>query len=303
MRESVGKRRRRRRKRTLARAERSVAAIHQTDLDARGLWKRKDGVSRPVPACDLPTVEGDLFVQREADRLNDSAFDLVFRAVRIDHESEIRRHHNAGDLYDACLAVDLHVHHCGGVHADAFIAAKGQAAAIASIALLPRSPTCLARCSFEYGAGAGVLEMSETERQWIDARDIRKLVHKAFDGKSVSVGSERPERSVADWRVKQQMVSDLLPRQFVVRYRIAIAVAEWLRNMRWWRFDKRGTQTPTGEKVHTAGLPGPHRMTIAPQIVRPVHDLPVGRKRRLELHRHSWSKRRPSKFVISHPLK
>ena len=98
------------------------------------------------------------------------------------------------------------------------------------------------------------------------------------------------------------MVADLLPRQLIRRYRVAVAVAERLGDMRRGRFDKGGFQVPGREKIDPAGLPRPHRMAVAPDVVGPVDDLAVGSERCLDLHRHSRTEGRPGELVVPHPL-
>src|ERR1700739_3722315 len=124
MSESVGESGRSWWKRTFTSSERRIVSLHQHDLDAGDFGKCEDGIPRPVTARDLPSVEGHLLLQRETDRLNDASFELIPRTVRIDDEADIGRHHHAGDLDDARLAVDLDVHHGGRIHPDAFVPAK-----------------------------------------------------------------------------------------------------------------------------------------------------------------------------------
>ena len=145
--------------------------------------------------------------------------------------------------------------------------------------------------------------MSKTECQRVAAGDVGEFVHEGFDRENISVSSQRSEGSVSYRRIEQEMVSDLLPRQFVRRHRIAVSVTERLRNMRRERFDEWSAQIPRGEKVHAAGLTRPHRMTVAPDIVRPVYDPSVGGERRFDPRRHSGAERCPGELVISHPLK
>src|SRR4029077_15483565 len=154
-------------------------------------------------------------------------------------------------------------HHDRCVHPDALVSAKGHAASILAIALLPWNPARFVSDSLKHRLGPGIPEMSQAERQRVDAGGVGKFVHDGFDREDVSVCSQRSERSVSHRRIEQEMVSDLLPRQFVVRYRIAVSVAERLGNMRKGSFDKGRAQIPSGEKVHTAGLTRPHRMTVA----------------------------------------
>jgi hypothetical protein len=72
--ERICQRRRRRRKSTFAGTERRIAAPHQNDFNTGNLRKRKYRIPRPVSARDLPSVEADLLLQREADRLDAGAF-------------------------------------------------------------------------------------------------------------------------------------------------------------------------------------------------------------------------------------
>ena len=218
--EGVGQCRRSGRKRTFAGSQRRIAPIHQNDFDAGDLRKPKYGIPRPVPARDLPSVEGNLLLQSETDRLDDTSLELIPRSVRIDDESDIGRYHNSGDLDDAGLAVDLHIHHYGSIHPDALVSAKGQAASIAAIALLPWNPARFVRSSLKHSLRSWIPEMSKTERQRVDASGVGELVHEGLDRENVSVSSQCSERSVSYRRVEEQVVSDLLPRQFVGRYRI-----------------------------------------------------------------------------------
>src|ERR1700756_226488 len=136
MSEGVGQGGRSRWKRTLTRPQRRIAPIHQNNLDAGDLRKRKYRIPGPVPARDLPSVEGNLLLQSETDRLQDASFELIYRAIGIDHASNIGRHHNSRDLDDASLAVDFHIRHCGRIHPDALVSTKCHAASISAIALL-----------------------------------------------------------------------------------------------------------------------------------------------------------------------
>jgi len=47
-------------------------------------------------------------------------------------------------------------------------------------------------------------------------------VHEGFDRENISVSSQRSERSVSYRRIEEEMVSNLLPWQFIKRHRIAI---------------------------------------------------------------------------------
>ncbi len=109
--------------------------------------------------------------------------------------------------------------------------------------------------------------MQEPERQRVAAGDVGEFVHEGFDRENVSVGSQRSERSVSHRCIKQEMVSDFLPRQFVGRHRVAVAVAERLRNMRRGRFEEGGAQIPSGKQIHATGLTGSHGVAVAPNIV------------------------------------
>src|SRR2546423_551567 len=82
--EGVGKGSRGWRKRAFTRAKRRIASLHQNDFNTGDLGEGEDGIRRPVSARDMASVEGDLLLQRETDRLDDAAFELVLRAVWID---------------------------------------------------------------------------------------------------------------------------------------------------------------------------------------------------------------------------
>ncbi len=144
--------------------------------------------------------------------------------------------------------------------------------------------------------------MSKTERQGIAAGSLGEFVHEGLDGEDVAVRPQRPERAVAHRSIEQQMVADLLPWQLIGGHRIAVAVAERLGDMRRGRFDEGGFQVPGREQIDPAGLPRPHRMAVAPDVIGPVGDLAVGSERCLDLHRHSRTERRPGELVVPHPL-
>src|SRR5258707_4269104 len=265
--ESIGKRCGRRRKGTFAGTVRRIAALHQNGFNSGNLRKREYRIARPVPARDLPFVEGDLLLQSETDRLDDASFKLIFRPVRIDDKTNIGSQHNPGDFDDTCLSVDLHVHHRGGIRPDALVPTIRYAAPMPPIALPSWSPARLVRSSLKHGLGSWIPKMQEPERQRVHTRDVGELVHKGFDCENVSMSSQRSERSISYGRVEEEMVSDLLSRQLVGRHRIAVSVAERLRDMRSGRFDEGGAQIPRSEKIHAAGLTRPHRVTVAPKIV------------------------------------
>jgi len=88
-----------------------------------------------------------------------AAFELVLRAVRIDHESEIGRHHHARHLGDATVAVDLDVDHGARIHPDAVVPAKRQAAAALAIALLAPRPPRPVGGNLEHRLRPGIPEM------------------------------------------------------------------------------------------------------------------------------------------------
>ena len=125
---------------------------------------------------------------------------------------------------------------------------------MSAITLLSWRPARLVRSSLKHSPGSGIFEMRKTERQRVDAGDVGEFVHERFDREDVSVSSQRSERSVSYGRIEQKMISDLLPREFVGGYRIAVSVAERLRNMGRRRFGEGRAQIPGSEKIHAAGL-------------------------------------------------
>src|SRR5258708_11722374 len=192
--EGVGKGSRGWCKRAFSRAERRIASLQQNDVDAGDLGEGEDGIRRPVPARDLAPVEGDLLLQRETDRLDYGAFELALRAVRIDHDSEIGRHHHAGHLDDTAVAVDLDVDHGGRIHPDALVPAKRQAAAALAIAFLARRPPRLVGGSLQHRLRPGIPEMGKTERQGIAAGSLGEVGHERLYGGDVAMRPERSER-------------------------------------------------------------------------------------------------------------
>ena len=144
--------------------------------------------------------------------------------------------------------------------------------------------------------------MCEAEIDGIEPGCLGELVHEGFDGEDVAMGAQCPERSVADWCVKEEMIPDLLSRKFIGGNSIAVSIAERLRNARRGRLGKGDLQIPSRKQVDAAGLTRSHRVTIAPQVIRPVDNAALRRKRRLDLRRHGRSERGPRKFVVAHPL-
>ena len=65
------------------------ARVDQLGLDLRHLAEAQDGIAVPVDRGDAVLVEPDLLLQRPAQRLHDAAFELVARAVGIDHQAGI----------------------------------------------------------------------------------------------------------------------------------------------------------------------------------------------------------------------
>src|SRR5437764_12517104 len=104
--------------------------------------------------------------------------------------------------------------------------------------------------------------MRETERNGVKLGRLGELVHERLDGKDVAMGAQGSERSVADRRVEEQVISNFLSGNLIGRRRVAVAISEWLRNVRSRRRGERLFQVPGGKKVHTDGLPRPHGVGV-----------------------------------------
>jgi hypothetical protein len=50
--------------------------------------------------------------------------------------------------------------------------------------------------------------MREAESDGIEPNCFGEFVHEGFDGEDVAVGAQRPERSVADWSVKEEVIPE-----------------------------------------------------------------------------------------------
>src|SRR6266446_1018921 len=82
------------------------AGVDQLDRDLRHLAEAQYRVVLPVARADAGAVEAHPFLQCPARRVDDAAFELVDRAVRIDHEPGIRSTPRAVEA-DALLDLDL----------------------------------------------------------------------------------------------------------------------------------------------------------------------------------------------------
>jgi CO/xanthine dehydrogenase Mo-binding subunit len=105
--------------------------------------------------------------------------------------------------------------------------------------------------------------MSQAKCQRIAASRLGEFVHEGLDRENVAMRSKRPERAVSHWRIEQEMVPDLLPRQLIRWHRVTVAIAKRLRNVRRRRFHEGSAQVPRREEIDAAGLPGPHRVAAA----------------------------------------
>src|SRR5207245_1176159 len=117
----------------------------------------------PVTRADLARIEFDFLLQRPAHGLHDAAFDLVFEAVRIDDLAGIDRGVEAWHRDASAGAVDLDIGDHRNICGEILVFGKANAAPLAAIAEPIRSPTRLLRHRLDHGAGAGVLEMRQTE--------------------------------------------------------------------------------------------------------------------------------------------
>src|SRR6266851_2350826 len=100
--------------------------VDQLDRDLGHLAEAQDRVALPVARTDAGGVEPHALLQGPADGLDDAAFELVDRAVRIDDEAGVG---GAPDAGDADTLLDLDLGDDRGICGDVFVAGEGDAAA------------------------------------------------------------------------------------------------------------------------------------------------------------------------------
>src|SRR5438874_1307153 len=118
--------------------------------------------------------------------------------------------HNPRNLDDTVFAIDVHVNDNRRVHSDRLVTRVRKATSALAITLRARGPACPCGRGFDDGTSPRILQMREAESDGIEPSCFGEFVHKGFDGEDVAVGAQRPERSVADWSVKEEVIPDLL---------------------------------------------------------------------------------------------
>src|SRR5271155_3011016 len=151
-----------------------VERLDQRDLDFRDLVEPDDRIVLPRVGGDASVIEFDLLLQRPANRLNDSAFDLVPHAVGIYDETSVDCRPNSSH---ANFVIDLdlgdHSDICGRVLVSSEADAAGAARATFGAAI----PSGHARSSLKDFACARIEEILQTELKWIDTGGVSQFVH------------------------------------------------------------------------------------------------------------------------------
>src|SRR5438128_1303962 len=82
----------------LAGAERRMLArVHQLALDLWDLAETEHRIAVPVARAHAIAAEPDLLLQRKTHRLDDTAFELILQAVRIDDKAGVCRAPDTSD--------------------------------------------------------------------------------------------------------------------------------------------------------------------------------------------------------------
>src|SRR5580658_215298 len=126
-----------------------VERLDQRDLDFRDLVEPDDRIVLPRVGGDASVIEFDLLFQRPADRLNDSAFDLVPHAVGIYEETSVNCRPNSSH---ANFVIDLDLGDHGDVCGRVLVSSETDAAGAARAAFGTAIPSGHARSRLEDSA-------------------------------------------------------------------------------------------------------------------------------------------------------
>ena len=170
----------------LADAAGRLAALDDVNVDLRRLIDAQHAVVVEVGLLDAPLVDGDLAVERGGQAEDQPAFELRHDGIGIDGDAGIDRGGDAAQMHLA-LFVDFGFHHGRDeaaerrLHADAAPDARRQRLA----------PIGFLRHEIERGQQARVFSKhAAAEVDRILARLARQLVHEAFDGEHIVVGTD-----------------------------------------------------------------------------------------------------------------
>src|SRR6185436_356200 len=104
---------------------RLMPCVDEADVDLRNLGEAQDRVALPAVGGDPTVGEANALLERPTRGLDDAAFDLVGRAIRIDHQAGIN---GRPDADETNLLVDLDLGHDRGIGGAVLVAGKAEAA-------------------------------------------------------------------------------------------------------------------------------------------------------------------------------
>src|SRR5579862_2861584 len=151
-----------------------VERLDQRDLDFRDLVESDDRIVLPRVSGDASVIEFDLLFQRPADRLNDSAFDLVPHAVGIYDETGVNCTPNPPH---ANFVIDLDLRDHSNVCGRILISSETDAEGAARATFGAVAPSGHARSSLKDLACARIAEISHAEFERIDICGVGQFVH------------------------------------------------------------------------------------------------------------------------------
>src|SRR5258708_20695564 len=119
------------------------------------------------------------------------------------------------------------------------------------------SPARRVRRCVKNRSDAGIRQMGEPECHRVAPRGKSKLVHEAFDRKDVAVRTKRAQRARPQRHLSEQVIDNPLPWEVVEGHRVAIAIAEGLRDLRRRREVMTLAEVPGAEEIEAACLTRP----------------------------------------------
>src|SRR6185437_12430608 len=244
--------------------------VEHHDFDgARNVREVKNGIARPIAARDVRAVECHRLEKCPAQRLKDSAFDLVSDPVGIDGLAAVDRSDHT--QYPRGTMVAIHADFDRDCQVGRKILVPCEREALAAAVATVLSPTEALCGSADHRYGTGIIEMSYSQLDGIGPPGTRQLVQEAFNGEHVEMSPERSQRRDSERHRRNEAVIHLQGRYAVERQRVAIATTRRQRE----RLGRRGTEAPLEEPTwHQLTRPaGAGGVSVARDFVFPTDDV------------------------------
>src|SRR6185312_17530501 len=223
--------------------------IDQVDDHIGHIGERQDRVARPIQACHAGAIELQLFDQGAADRLYDTALDLIANTIRVDDLTAIMDNRGALDAGFAALAINLDIDNDANIGARELVMNIAQTAPSYDVATAPtiadlvRLPfRQLTQPSQELGA-ARITDMLETELQRVRPGRCNDLVEERLIGERVLHATWRTDPRWAQ-RCARQAVAYCVSVRKVVRNRRVLENASGLQVLAMRQTGELGRQEP-----------------------------------------------------------